>query len=100
MSSNTITKAAQTLNGISIAYVMGVANAGFALLTAYGITLTTDETAATLAFLNAVLILVSHMAHRVGEATASGAATAHSQAAEQKSIASSSSSPPTKSGAA
>lgn len=76
-----VTKAAATLNGISIAYVMGAANAAFALLVAYGVTLTQDETAATLAFINAVLILASHMAHRVGEATATGASTAHSQAA-------------------
>lgn len=95
MRTSTVTKAAQTLNGISIAYVMGVANAGFALLTAYGLTLTQSETAATLAFLNAVLILASHFAHRVGEATASGSATAHSQA---DSSSSSSSSSPTKSG--
>lgn len=74
-----LTKAALNLNGISIAYIMGVANAAFACLVAYGITLTDAEIGATMGLLNAVLILAVHIGHRVGEATASGSSTARSE---------------------
>lgn len=74
-----VTKAALNLNGISIAYIMGVANAAFACLVAYGITLTDAEIGSTMILLNAVLILVAHVGHRVGEATNAGSATARSE---------------------
>lgn len=76
-----IRTAAVNLNGISIAYVMGVANALFACLVAFGVTLTTDEIATMGVLLNATLVLAAHVGHRVGEATASGAASSKSQAA-------------------
>ena len=73
-----VTKAAKNLNGITIAYVMGVANALFALMLAYGVHLTDAEIASTLAFINTVLVLAVHVGHRVGEATASGSAAERS----------------------
>lgn len=73
-----ITKAAKNLNGITIAYVMGVANALFAVLLAYGVKLTDEEIASTLAFINTALVLAVHVGHRVGEATASGSAAERS----------------------
>ena len=74
-----VTKVATNLNGISIAYVMGVANAAFACLISFGITLTPEEVGSITALLNAVLILAVHFGHRVGEATATGSATSSSQ---------------------
>jgi hypothetical protein len=69
-----ITKLATNLNGITIAYVMGLANAVLACLLAFGVHLTDTQTGALAAVVNAVLILAVHVGHRVGEATASGAA--------------------------
>lgn len=73
-----VSKVATNLNGISIAYVMGVANALFAVLVSFGIHLTDQEIASIGALLNGVLILAVHFGHRVGEATAAGSATAQS----------------------
>lgn len=67
-----VTKFATNLNGISIAYVMGVANAAFACLIAFGVTLSPEEAGSLATLLNAILILTVHIGHRVGEATASG----------------------------
>lgn len=75
-----ITRAAVTLNGISIAYVMGLVNAAFACLVAFGVELSDQEIASVSALINASLILAVHFGHRVGEATASGAASQTSQA--------------------
>lgn len=73
-----ITKAALNLNGISIAYIMGVANAAFGMLIAFGVTLTDSQVSYITALLNAVLILAVHVGHRVGEATATGSASERS----------------------
>lgn len=81
-----IRKAAVNLNGISIAYVMGLANALFATLLAFGVHLNDQEVASLTSLLNATLILAVHFGHRVGEATASGASSSRSQAANDAAI--------------
>lgn len=68
-----VTRAAVTLNGISIAYVMGVVNALFACLVSFGIGLTDTEIGSLCLLINAALIACVHFSHRVGEATATGA---------------------------
>lgn len=72
-------RAAVSLNGITIAYVMGVVNALFACLLAFGVPLTDQEIAAVATFINASMVLAIHMGHRLGEATASGATGATSR---------------------
>lgn len=76
-----------TMNGITIAYVMGLVNASLATLAAYGATLTPEEQASTIALVNAALILAVHVGHRVGEGVASGSAAASSQARSDELIA-------------
>jgi len=76
-----VTKIATNLNGISLAYMMGVANTGLACLVAFGVHLSDSQTGALTAFLNAVLVLTVHLSHRDGEQAAniaSGAAPAPS----------------------
>ena len=51
------------LNGISVALVMGFVNAGLALLLAFGINLTGDQSGAIQAFVNALLVMVASVAH-------------------------------------
>jgi phosphotransferase system glucose/maltose/N-acetylglucosamine-specific IIC component len=57
-----------SLNGISIAYMMGVVNAALAMLLAFGITLTFPQQASIVTFVNAALVLLAHLSHRLGEA--------------------------------
>lgn len=80
-----VTRAAANLNGISIAYIMAVSNAAFACLVAFGVHLSDTQAGALSTLLNAVLVLAVHFSHRVGEATASGAA--HAKAVESLSAA-------------
>lgn len=79
-----ITKAAVNLNGISIAYVMGLINALFACLLAFGVSLTDAQIASISTLINAAMILAVHFGHRVGEATASGASGQTSQTRMEK----------------
>lgn len=58
---------ARAFNGITIAYVMGLVNAGLGVLLAFGLTITPEEAAAITAFVNAALVLITHVGHRVGE---------------------------------
>ena len=74
-----VRSAALNLNGISIAYVMGLVNGIFACLVAFGVSLNDQEIASVSALINAALILAVHFGHRVGEASASGVATAQSR---------------------
>ena len=75
--------AAINLNGISIAYVMGIVNAALALTVSFGVDLTAEQQGYLAAIVNGLLILVVHVSHRVGEATASGSAAAKSQIANE-----------------
>lgn len=65
---------AVNLNGISIAYLLGLTNAVLAVVAAFGVGLNATQRVAIVGLVNAVLILAVHLAHRVGEATASGQA--------------------------
>ena len=67
-----IKAAALNLNGISIAYIMGLVNALLACLLAFGVHLDDQEIASLVALINAGLILAVHIGHRVGEASALG----------------------------
>lgn len=78
-----IRSAAINLNGISIAYVMGIVNALLALTVSFGVDLTAEQQGYLAAIVNGLLILVVHVSHRVGEATASGSAAAKSQIANE-----------------
>ena len=78
-----IRAAAINLNGISIAYVMGIVNAALALTVSFGVDLTAEQQGYLAAIVNGLLILVVHVSHRVGEATASGSAAAKSQIANE-----------------
>ena len=75
-----IAKAAVTLNGISIAYIMALVNALLACLLAFGVHLSDQEIASLVALINAGMVLAVHIGHRVGEATASGASGGNSRA--------------------
>lgn len=72
-------KAAVTMNGITVAYMMGVVNALLATLLSFGVDLNTVQQASIATLVNASLVLAVHLAHRLGETVALGADTAHSQ---------------------
>jgi len=65
-----VNKTVLTLNGISIAYLMAVVNAGFVMLTSYGINISQQEVASTVIFLNVSLVAIAHFSHRLGESEA------------------------------
>lgn len=82
-----IRRVAVSMNGITIAYVMGFVNAVLAAVAAFGVNLSPQETAALAGLLNAGLVLAVHVGHRVGEGVASGASSRTSQARSDQQIA-------------
>lgn len=52
-----------TFNGVSVAYIMGLANSLLALLFAFGVHISNDQRSAIAAFLNVALVLTAHIAH-------------------------------------
>ena len=52
------------LSGVEMAYVMGVSNGALAAVQAFGVTLTTAQTAAITGLVNAVLVLLFHLASK------------------------------------
>lgn len=52
-----------SLNGVAIALCYAVVNSMLALLLAFGVTLTQDESAAIMAFVNNALVLIAYVAH-------------------------------------
>lgn len=52
-----------SLNGVTIAYAMGVVNAALAMLFAFGVSMTQDQRGYVSAFVNAALVLVAHVSH-------------------------------------
>jgi purine-cytosine permease-like protein len=68
----TMRKVALNLNGISIAYVIGLVNAIMAVVNAFGLNMNETQRVAVVALGNAALVLAIHLAHRIGEASASG----------------------------
>jgi len=57
------------INGVAVALGYAVVNSCLALLIAFGLTLTHDETAAILAFVNNALVLVAYIAHNAAKHT-------------------------------
>lgn len=62
-----VKRAAASLNGITIAYTMGIVNALLATMDAFGLRLTDQQSASVTALINASLIATVHVSHRVGE---------------------------------
>lgn len=67
-----VRKVAVNFNGISIAYLMGFANAAMATVAAFGLNLNDTQRAAVSGLVNASLILAVHLSHRLGETQAAG----------------------------
>lgn len=67
MGKEPVKRVVRGLNGISIAYMMGLANSALALLSAFGVNLTEEQQAAITGFVNAFLVVIVHVSHRVGE---------------------------------
>lgn len=51
------------LNGISVALIMGVVNAGLAMMLTFGVNLSQSQQGSIQAFVNAMLVLVAAVAH-------------------------------------
>lgn len=52
------------LNGISVALIMGVVNAGLSMMLSFGVTITHTQASAIQAFVNGLLVLVAAVAHK------------------------------------
>jgi hypothetical protein len=52
-----------SLNGVSVAYAIGLTNALLALLFSFGVNVSQDQRTAIVAFVNAALIFTAHLAH-------------------------------------
>lgn len=52
-----------SLNGVTVAYVIGMTNALLALLFTFGVQITSDQRSALTGFVNAALVLVAHVSH-------------------------------------
>ena len=59
-----MSKAITELNGISVAVVMGVVNAGLAMLLSFGVNLSESQAGTIQAFVNALLVMVVAVAHQ------------------------------------
>jgi nicotinamide riboside transporter PnuC len=64
-----VASALGTLNGVALAYAMGLINAGMALIISFGVNLNTTQQAAIFAFVNAALVLVAHVSHNAAKRT-------------------------------
>lgn len=67
-----VRRVAVSMNGISVAYLMGFTNAVLAAVAAFGVNLNDTQRVAVGALVNAALILGIHLAHRIGEVAAAG----------------------------
>ena len=76
-----VRRTAANLNGISVAYLIGLINTALANVNAFGVHLNGEQTGTLAAILNGSIVLTVHLSHRVGEAMVSGEAAAFSQAA-------------------
>ena len=63
-----VARLAKNFNGITMAYVMGLANALLSVLLAFGVTMSLQQQSAVVAFVNAFLVILAHFGHRLGEA--------------------------------
>ncbi len=57
------------INGVAVALGYAAVNSSLALLIAFGLKLTQDETAAVLAFVNNSLVLAAYLAHNAAKHT-------------------------------
>lgn len=73
-------RAAMTMNGITVAYLMGLVNSVLGLIVSFGVNLTIQEQAYIVGVVNCSLVLAVHLGHRLGEVVALGTDTQHSQA--------------------
>jgi hypothetical protein len=62
-------RAVGSINGVALAYAMGLVNAGMALVIAFGVSLTETQQASIFAFVNAALVLVAHVSHNAAKRT-------------------------------
>lgn len=62
-----VTRLAANFNGITMAYAMGLVNALLGVLIAFGVTITDQQAAAIIGFVNAAMIVAAHVGHRLGE---------------------------------
>lgn len=53
----------QVRNGLTLAYVVALINAGLALLVSFGLTLTLEQNAAIVAFVNAAVVVAARVLH-------------------------------------
>lgn len=67
-----VRKLAVTMNGISVAYLMGFVNATLATVAAFGVHLDDVQRVAVAGLVNTALVLGIHLAHRLGEVQAAG----------------------------
>lgn len=79
-SQHAVRRVAVNMNGISVAYLMGVVNAVLAAMVAFGVHLNDSQQVAVAGLVNAALILGIHLAHRLGEVQAAGGSGALSRA--------------------
>lgn len=79
--------AAVTMNGIGIAYFMGVVNAALAAVTAFGVNLNPVQQASLATLVNASIALAVHLSHRIGEVEAAGGSGEMSRAQTAKIVA-------------
>jgi hypothetical protein len=51
------------LNGVAVAYAVGVTNAAMAMLFSFGVNINADQRTAIVGFVNAALVLTAHLSH-------------------------------------
>ena len=58
-----------SINGVALAYAMGLTNAAMALVISFGVSLSETQQASIFAFVNAALVLVAHVSHNAAKRT-------------------------------
>lgn len=72
--SHPVRRLAVNMNGISVAYLMGLINAVMVAVGAFGVNLNDTQRLAVAGLVNAALVLAIHLSHRLGEVQAAGGA--------------------------
>lgn len=78
--SHGVRRVAVNMNGIGVAYLMGVVNAAMVTVAAFGVDLNETQRVAVASLVNASLILAVHLGHRLGEVQAAGGSGSLSRA--------------------
>ena len=79
-SQHAVRRVAVSMNGIGVAYLMGVVNAAVICAVSFGVHLNDTQISAIMGLVNAAMILGIHLAHRLGEVQAAGGSGALSRA--------------------